>query len=340
MTVTLDFEEGMGNVAEWLKQEENNKSLHLPQNHPVYIAWKPQKHLDKIREILSFVSRFEVVTVRHCYYHLVSSHSLSETKDGRIARKQYELTVRLVSNMRYAGMLGFESIIDDTRWPERTFNWSSMSAALEFARGYFRSKWSADQPKHVEVWLEKRTLRHLFLPITDSFNVYLCIGGGYESGRMIYDCAQRLKEAQRIGQEIIVLYFGDLDPSGKDMPVDIENRLRILGVCQKGKIVEEVALMPEDIKLYDLPRNPTKTKDMRNKGYMKKYGIDYAVELDVLGPGTLETKIREAILRNVDSMLLDKHREEDAIEKAEIKEALDELWRKRRERKGMEPEYR
>lgn len=157
---------------------------------------------------------------------------------------------------------------------------------------------------------------------------------------MIYDCAQRLKEAQRIGQEIIVLYFGDLDPSGKDMPVDIENRLRILGVCQKGKIVEEVALMPEDIKLYDLPRNPTKTKDMRNKGYMKKYGIDYAVELDALGPGTLETKIREAILRNVDSMLLDKHREEDAIEKAEIKEALDELWRKRRERKGMEPEYR
>ncbi len=100
-----------------------------------------------------------------------------------------------------------------------TPSWESIEDILNAAIDQFRSFWWRDQPYHVEVWLEKRALRRIFYPITNGYDVYLCTGGGYQSWSEVW--AARARFLARKGSDLKILYFGDLDPSGKDMPRDI-----------------------------------------------------------------------------------------------------------------------
>ena len=122
-----------------------------------------------------------------------------------------------------------------------------------------------------------------------------------------------------------MLYFGDLDPSGKDMPRDIGNRLATLGLDVR---VVEVALTKKDVLDYRLPKNPSKKKDTRKDWYVNKYGIDYAVELDALPPEILEEKIRGSIEVFCDVELLKSKTAEDTLRK--------KFWEKRIESFRME----
>jgi hypothetical protein len=213
-------------------------------------------------------------------------------------------------------LINFDNIIDDTREAEKTPSWKSIEDILYAAVNQFRSEWWRDQPRHLEVWLEKRALRRIFYPITNGFDVYLCTGGGYQSWSQVW--AARARFLARKGLNLKILYFGDLDPSGKDMPRDIRERFKTLGLEID---VIEVALTKEDILEFNLPRNPAKKKDSRQDWYVKKYGIDYAVELDALPPEILREKVKRAIEDHCDLDLLWKNKIEDNIQR--------ELWRKR-----------
>jgi len=81
--------------------------------------------------------------------------------------------------------------------------------------------------------------------------------------------------------------------------------------------VIEVALNKHDIQKHNLPKNPFKPKDTRNKWYFEKYGIDYAVELDALEPDILEEKIRDSISEFVNLKALKKCKINDMLEIAE-----------------------
>jgi hypothetical protein len=160
----------------------------------------------------------------------------------------------------------------------------------------YRSKWLLTQHNYVEVWLEKEALAQVFSPITDEYGVFLSVSGGYPKLSQIYNAKVRFEEYY--GKPIKLLYFGDLDPSGKDMPRQLKEQLQKLDV-ENAEVIE-VALNENDVVKYNLPQNPFKPKDTRNKWYVERYGIDYAVELDALEPNILEGKIRDSILTFID----------------------------------------
>lgn len=303
--MAFQYEE-YGNILEFEKQLRICKSLNLPTPYPCYKAWKPRKHLELIWKIRTFAKENKPVTVRQNFYYLVSQQ-LFESKISN-----YNLVVRLTKKMRLAGMIPFEWIVDDTRRPEKTPSWDSINKILEAAINQYRSDWQVDQSNYVEVWLEKRALRRIFYPITNAKDIYLCVGGGYQSYGMIKDASERFKRRIATGQNPVMLYFGDLNPSGKDMPRDIEKRFSILGVDVD---VEEIALTPGDITDYNLPRNPFKKKDTRMKWYVQKYGITYSVELDALPPEVLREKIKQAFAAYLDLDKLAAHKYMDNIEK-------------------------
>jgi hypothetical protein len=305
--------EEYGNILEFEKQLRICEALELPTPFPCYKAWRPKNNPQLILKIRAFAKQNKPITVRQAYYYLVSQQAIESSIQN------YHLTVRLLKKMRLAGIIPFEWIVDETRRPEKTPSWNNIQEILKAAIDQYRSDWQIDQPNYVEVWLEKRSLRRFFYPITNTYDVYLCIGGGYQSYDMIKDASKRFKERIANNQNPKILYFGDLNPSGKDMPRDIRQRLATLGVDVD---VKEIALTKQDILDYQLPRNPFKKKDTRSKWYLQKYGITYSVELDALPPETLREKIRQAIATYADLHLLDAHKNKDETEKERTRKFL------------------
>lgn len=324
MAENIVFNE-LGDIDEFKRQIEIGESLGLNIVGPVYRSWRPSSSLSKkvvtsitlknistldlLLQSQSIISQYGMVTVRQVYYVLVSRQTINNNLS------EYRRVIRVLKNGRLAGLIKFDSIIDDTREAEKTPSWESIEDILNAAIDQFRSYWWRDQPYHVEVWLEKRALRRIFYPITNEYDVYLCTGGGYQSWSEVW--AARARFLARKGSDLKILYFGDLDPSGKDMPRDIRDRFKTLGFDVD---VIEVALTKNDIMEYDLPTNPTKKKDSRQDWYTKKYGINYAVELDALPPKILREKIRDAIEAECDLELLWTKKVNDNIRR--------EFWRK------------
>jgi hypothetical protein len=312
----------IGNPKELGKQIHINKSLDLYSPNPVYRSWEPSSRLPKspnlksvstihlLQQILPIVAKYYVVTVRQVYYLLVSIQEIFNNLN------EYRRVVRILKRARLAGFIPFQKVIDDTREAKKSPSWNSMEEILRAAINQFRSNWWRDQEQYVEVWLEKRALGRIFYPITNSYDVHLCTGGGYQSWSEVFQASTRFRKHR--DKKWIVLYYGDLDPSGKDMPRDIKERFHTLGLDIN---MVEVALTKEDILTYNLPRNPTKKRDSRSSWYNERYGVDYAVELDALPPKILESKIKSSIEAFCDLKLLEMRSREDQ----EIKN----LWKQR-----------
>jgi len=294
-------DEETGDEELFFKQLEIGLDLGLPLLGPVYKPWQPNPEtLGLLKPAVDFVRKYGTVTVRQIYYGLVSRQVIANTL------REYKRLDRVVTRARLAGLIPFDAVVDDTRKAEKTPSWGDIQEIMDVAIRQYRSDWWADQPNYVEVWLEKRALRRIFYPITNSYDVHLCVGGGYQSWSELWEAKRRFES--RDDQDVIILYFGDLDPSGKDMPRDIEERLETLNMFVT---VKEIALTREDIEEYDLPRNPMKPEDTRNEWYLRKYGINYAVELDALSPEILREKIKQAILEHVDLDKLLEKKERD-----------------------------
>lgn len=310
----MTFRQEYGNIHEFEKQLTICKQLSLPTPFPVYKAWKPKSN-QLVLTIRTFAKENYPVTVRQIFYNLVSRQIVESSI------QTYHEIVRIVKNMRLAGIIPFKWVVDDTRRPEKTPTWNSVSDILHAAIEQFRSDWQQDQRYYVEVWLEKRSLRRFFYPITNNYDIFLCVGGGYQSYDMIEDASVRFKERAEKGQYPVILYFGDLNPSGKDMPRDIKRRLAILGA---NVDIIEVALTTQDILDFQLPQNPFKNKDTRAKWYLQKYGVTYSVELDALPPNILRDRIKKALELYLDIPRLFDHRKADKIIKDQVRQLLQE----------------
>ena len=302
----VTFTEKLGNVDEYFKQLQICRQLSWPEPHPVFKNWKPVANIDILLEARRFAKANAPVIVRQIYYHLVTVQLLASGK--------YDLVKRLMVQARNCGLINMDWIIDKTRQRRRPPVWDNMPEILNAAVNQFRRDWHIDQGTYVEVWLEKHSLEEIFYNVTRGYGVYLVPGGGSQSTPIIWESAQNFKTAIARGQKLKILYFGDLNATGKNMMPDILRRLKLYGVANVD--LDEVALNEADVLQYNLPRNPEKTKDSRAKWFAEKYpNVKYSVELDALSPEILRSKIRTAIESNID------------MEKLRARQAHDDLIR-------------
>src|SRR5512141_756086 len=85
---------------------------------------------------------------------------------------------------------------------------------LAVSRSYRRDFWN-QQPKRVEVWSEKGTVRGVLQPVLDHYGVGFRVMHGFSGATSVYDIAQ-----DGDGRELVALYVGDFDPSGMFMSED------------------------------------------------------------------------------------------------------------------------
>ena len=252
--------------------------------------------LDKVKVILVELEGYKPLTLRQVYYQMVGKGFIENTVS------QYGMLSNLIKWARIDGHISWDDIEDRGRTFHDESGWDdkdnfTMQVSKYFLTGYRRDLLQT-QDKYIEIWIEKDALSSIFTKIASPYTVSVVVNRGFTSISFLHDFQKRIDDHK--GKDVVMLYFGDFDPSGMEMldamKTTLQDELGINGVTYK-----RIALLEQDISKYKLPHNPDALKktDTRAEKHIKAYG-EIAVELDALRPDVLERKIKKAIEAELD----------------------------------------
>jgi hypothetical protein len=248
--------------------------------------------ITKANEIVSeYVADGFVLTLRQLYYQMVA-RDIIENKT-----QSYKRLGAILNDARYAGLVDWSALEDRTRNLKSQGHWTDPADIIySAARSFALDKWST-QKQRPEIWVEKEALAGIVERAGQTNDVSYLSCRGYMSASEMYEAAQRIRVRRRAGQETLIIYLGDHDPSGLDMsdgdiPKRFETFLSKYG--QSPVEVNRVALNWDQIEQYQPPPNPAKETDSRFAAYQEQFG-DESWELDALDPNTLLALIQDAI---------------------------------------------
>lgn len=259
---------------------------------------KTLQQIDRINAIIEeYLDAGYTLTVRQLYYQLVARDIIPNNE------KSYKQTTSIVNDARIAGLIDWDAIEDRTRSFEQRSRWSRPQDILTAsARQYHTDPW-ATQEKRLFLVVEKEALVGVFSRVCHEFDVPLLAARGYPSASVVRDFAKREIE-ESDGKDVVILHFGDHDPSGIDMTRDLEERFELFG--WNGEFtLKRMALNLDQIEELKPPPNPAKTTDARFVKYRQRFG-DKSWELDALPPTVLSEMARNEILTHVDPRAWDK----------------------------------
>jgi hypothetical protein len=267
------------------------------------------KTLFLLKEALNILDEHHPMTVRQVYYQLVSRQVVKNT------RRQYQAISTILVEARKDGIIPWEWIEDRLRRPRAVSMWYDLADfAYTASKTYRRNVW-ATQERLVEVWLEKDALSGIFEDVLRPYGVTLNVGHGYDGWDSIHNAAERYLNWNG---EVVILYFGDFDPSGEDMLRSLGERLRFFGTNPN---ILKCALTLEDVETYRLPPDFTKTSDTRRASFVAKYG-DIAVELDALPVNVLQERLRHEVERHMNLDALAKVWTQEAEDRQRIAQVI------------------
>lgn len=255
------------------------------------------------------------LTLRQLYYQLVSRDIIPNLL------KEYQKLSRLLSDARLTGLVDWDMVEDRVRIPHIKPQFTDIKHLVETALySYRKDRWK-DQDYYVELWCEKDALSGVLKPITDKYHIHLLVNRGYGSTTVLYDASKRFASAEQGGKICVLLYLGDLDPSGEDMVRDISMRLYQFNV---NVFVRKIGLTIEQVQLYDPPPNPAKKTDPRSKEFISKYGSS-SWEVDALRPDDLNHLIKSEIQKFLDETKMKQIIQEEDAEKKLLIDATKKL---------------
>jgi len=273
-----------------------------------------------LENALSIIEQYESLTIRQLYYRLVSigmPNSLNH----------YKRVVNAMTSARWDAVVEFDVFIDRERELSGTTEYyeTSVENAIRqaerqitlWATSYSKNRWE-NQDYYVEVWIEKKALQGVFEPVCKENAVALAPCKGYPSLTFLNEAKWRFNEAIDNKKECVILYYGDYDPSGQDIPRSIEENLQKMGVCIT---IEHKMLHPDQIELLNLPGVPPKASDSRTANW----DGSSAVELDAVDPHTLANMCDRHINRYFDEDKYEELLEQEEIEKEEFIERMKEI---------------
>lgn len=274
--------------------------------------------IDRANEIIEeYAEQGFDLTLRQLYYQFVSRGLLENSEPS------YKRLGNIISDGRLAGLIDWERIVDRTRSLKHLSHWDNPGEIIKSAAYSYRiDKWER-QPYRIQVWVEKDALIGVFQGVCDELDLPYFACRGYTSQTEMWNAAQRL-----IGyaeqQNVIILHFGDHDPSGIDMTRDIVDRLTLFTGDEVK--VHRLALNIDQVHQYTPPPNPTKLTDSRANSYIDLYGME-CWELDAMQPAVLAGLVRDtvALFRNEDIWQEDLERE--ATERKKLNRAAKD-WAK------------
>lgn len=261
------------------------------------------------------------LTLRQLYYQFVARGWMPNRQT------EYDRLGSIVNDARLAGLLDWNWITDRTRNPKTRSTWDHPRDIIEASARQFHLDYWADQPVHVEVWVEKEALAGVVEDACWPLSVTTLACRGYMSQSEQWTASRRFTRLIKDDKRVVVLHLGDHDPSGMDMSRDNAERLRdfiqadlasafgidfdpeddpdyrweLLGDLHRDHPtghppfqLKRIALNWDQIQQYSPPPNPAKMTDSRASGYVERFGR-VSWELDALPPNVLAALITDEV---------------------------------------------
>ena len=235
------------------------------------------------------------ITIRQLYYRLVAGGHIPNSVQS------YQSLVNKTSRWRKDNLIPFEAFADMTRGMivandgatnHDPSQWAKafLNSAIQLAKNYELKRWWHQDTKII-VAVEKQALQGVFAPICKELQVDLAVMRGYPSLSFLLELSNRMSEEYEDMrfQSIVILYYGDYDPSGMNIPQTVERNLQE-NFIQDFELIR-MALTKEQVDRLDLIPAPVKMKDSRSLTFIANHGTD-VYELDAIDPDELQTMIR------------------------------------------------
>lgn len=259
------------------------------------------------------------ITLRQLYYRLVSIGLKN-------CIQSYKRVVAVMTQARKEGIIPYEAfedrdraVLGDTNIEIKDIDSEieNVKSSIKFWINHYRlNKWS-NQPQYVEVWIEKKALQGVLAPVCSRAEVGLFACKGYPSLSSLYEASQKFNNAISEGHDPIIIYMGDYDPTGEDIPRSIKESLAHMGAYVE---VEVIALNEEQVLELGLPPAPVKASDSRSANWD---GLGQ-VELDAMEPSLLKEMSKKAIESHFDMELYIDLKETEKTEREAYTTALKE----------------
>lgn len=325
------------------------KQLYRPTN------FKPET-LARIVQAQEIIAEYDgqKLTARQVYYQFVSRDLIPNTP------RSYQNLSTTLTDARYAGMIAWDAIEDRGREVDAPGEWEKIDDLVDAAVESWRSPRWKDQPRYVELWVEKQALAGVLAPIARRWHVPLMVNKGYSSASAMYEAAQRMLEAVGATEvqarcsgcgsfrdeakcdacgERCAIENTAVDSDGMDMfdrevvvlylgdhdpsgeDMVRDIRDRLVEFGVPNLDVQKIALTMEQIRRLRPPPNPAKITDSRAAGYIAEHGQS-SWELDALPPRELNTLVDRAIRRVCDVDAYDAVKEAEKIERDRVRKAI------------------
>lgn len=248
---------------------------------------KSAKSLEIIKASIRILEEIQPASVRAVCYRLFTEKLIPNMSKGSTNAVGTQLVYA-----REQGMVPWDWIVDETREAERTSAWSNPESIISAAVKQYRKDYWELQPRRVEVWSEKGTVRGTVAPVLNKYGVTFRVMHGYGSATSLYGIAQETLDSTK---PMTVLYIGDHDPSGLHMSeLDLPARLaRYGGTAEIIRIALDASDVADDTKLPWFPVED-KVGDTRYAWFKGLYG-HRCWEVDALSPVVLRERLDSAI---------------------------------------------
>jgi len=262
------------------------------------------------------------LTLRQLYYRLVSKQFIPNTRTSYTQLSKQLVKAREEGHID-RGMLEDRGrqVLGDGDW-----GYESPQAFLEQLTSSLRDRWQsyqkpfwAEQQNKILICVEKDALSSIFTQVAKPYRIKVFPNKGYCSFSYIHQILAECDEEK----PNVVLYFGDYDPSGRDIERSLVERLGNYGAVD-FKVVR-VALTEEQIRQHHLPPKPedeATLEKLQRDPRVRTYGTDYVCELDALDPLVLQELIKSSIEECIDGEVWRRQIERQQIERAAVKEQL------------------
>lgn len=198
---------------------------------------------------------------------------------------------RLCENMnlaRRARVIPFSAIRDDGFHDARWLGYSGPEAAKRSILGAaetYQTDRQRGQPVRLAVWCEAAGMVPQLERVCEPYSIPVYSSGGFDSVTVKHDMAASFARLGRVR----ILHIGDHDPSGVHIFGSLDEDVRAF-IGEFGGDAEfiRLAVIPDDIVLFDLPTAPPKETDRRNF-------TGETVQAEALPPDVLATILRNAI---------------------------------------------
>lgn len=248
--------------------------------------------------LVDIVNAVQPTTCRSIFYVAVTRGVPGITKDD----SGYDKILSDLKDLRYEGRISWNSIRDSVR---SAGYWGGSADAGEYLQAmagtYRRNPW-LHQPEWVEVWCESRSIASIVADTCRDLAVRapLTAFSGNPSLTLTYEQSAEINRrfAANDGQETVILYLGDFDPSGLDIDRQVE---RDLGYwCTPGSwSFERIGVTDAMRSTLTAFPSPVKPRDARSKAYLADWG-PVAFECEAIPPPEMRALVRDKVHALID----------------------------------------